>query len=148
MIGQRLCRGRFDALFTGLHTTLPLRGQQRHDNGHDPWESQGSHRTIHCRQIMPEEQENRPGPLPVHATSMAKIMAPPIYVGEGKNRVKNRVGDIFKDALDIALKAGAYGLKGDPIGLSSVLTNLPTEYRGVLLAKIEMERGTTRIGSS
>lgn len=78
--------------------------------------------------------------LPVHAASMAKIMSLPIYVGEGKDRVKITVGDVFKDALDIALNAGAYGLKGDPIGLTSVLTNLPTEFQGVLLAKIEMER--------
>ena len=42
--------------------------------------------------------------------------------------------------LDVALNAGSYGLKGDPIGLTSVLTNLPTEFQGVLLAKIEMER--------
>jgi len=78
--------------------------------------------------------------LPVHAASMAKIMSLPIYVGEGKDRVKIRIGDVFKDMLDVALNAGAYGLKGDPIGLTSVLTNLPTEFQGVLLAKIEMER--------
>jgi len=78
--------------------------------------------------------------LPARAASLAKVMSLPIYVGEGKDRVKIRVGDIFKDVLDVALNAGGYGLQSDPIGLTSILTNLPTEFQGVLLAKIEMER--------
>jgi len=77
--------------------------------------------------------------LSTNAASLAKVMTLPIWVGEGKERVKIRVGDIFKDTLDWALTTGGYAIN-DPLSFTTVLTNLPTEFKGVLLAKIEMER--------
>ncbi len=74
-----------------------------------------------------------------NAASLAKTMSLPIWVGEGKDRVKIRVGDIFKTSLDWAITTGGYAIT-DPLSFTTVLTNLPTEFQGVLLAKIEMER--------
>lgn len=74
-----------------------------------------------------------------NAASLAKVMSLPIWVGEGKDRVKIRVGDIFKTTLDWALTTGGYAIN-DPLSLTTVLTNLPAEFKGVLLTKIEMER--------
>lgn len=74
-----------------------------------------------------------------NAASLAKIMSLPIYVGEGKDRVKIRVGDIFKNTMDWAITTGGYAIN-DPLSFTTVLTNLPAEFKGVLLTKIEMER--------
>ena len=74
-----------------------------------------------------------------NAASLAKVMSLPIWVGECKDRVRIRVGDIFKTTLDWALTTGGYAIN-DPLSFTTVLTNLPSEFKGVLLTKIEMER--------
>jgi len=74
-----------------------------------------------------------------HAASLSKVMSLPIYVGEGKNRVKIRVGDIFRNTLDWAITTGGYAIN-DPLSFSTVLTNLPAEFKGTLLYHIEKQQ--------
>lgn len=73
------------------------------------------------------------------AASLAKVMSLPIWVGEGKDRVKIRVGDIFKTTLDWALTTGGYAIN-DPLSFTTVLTNLPAEFKGVLLTHIKKQQ--------